>query len=62
MCGPTVYNISHIGHACTYLRWDILRRILTDYFKINVVSALGEQHTFKLFIMVAPILRLAFMV
>ncbi|KAJ3616906.1 hypothetical protein Zmor_008954, partial [Zophobas morio] len=41
MCGPTVYNISHIGHACTYLRWDILRRILTDYFKINVVSALG---------------------
>ena len=32
MCGPTVYNDSHLGHARTYLTFDIIRRILSDYF------------------------------
>ena len=36
MCGPTVYDHSHMGHAKTYVCFDILRRIMTDYFKYDV--------------------------
>ena len=28
MCGPTVYDASHMGHARTYLGFDIIRRLL----------------------------------
>lgn len=31
-CGPTVYDVSHLGHARAYLTFDILRRIMRDYF------------------------------
>jgi cysteinyl-tRNA synthetase len=31
-CGPTVYDASHMGHARTYLSFDILRRVLQNYF------------------------------
>lgn len=33
ICGPTVYNDSHLGHARTYLMFDIIRKILKNYFK-----------------------------
>ena len=36
-CGPTVYDSSHVGHARTYLSFDIMRRIMTDYFHYNVL-------------------------
>ena len=36
MCGPTVYAPSHMGHARTYLGFDIIRRILQDYFNYDV--------------------------
>ena len=36
MCGPTVYDASHVGHARTYLTFDIVRRILEDYFNYKV--------------------------
>jgi len=36
MCGPTVYDHSHLGHAKTYICSDILRRIMSDYFGYNV--------------------------
>lgn len=36
-CGPTVYDSSHVGHARSYLSFDILRRIMTDYFGYNVL-------------------------
>ena len=36
MCGPTVYDHSHMGHAKTYICSDIIRRILTDYFGYDV--------------------------
>ena len=36
MCGPTVYDHSHMGHAKTYICMDIMRRLLTDYFGYNV--------------------------
>lgn len=36
ICGPTVYDVSHLGHARTYLSFDILRRIFENYFGYNV--------------------------
>ena len=36
MCGPTVYDAAHLGHARTYLTFDIIRRILTSYFHYDV--------------------------
>uniref|UniRef100_A0A8C9VKP7 cysteine--tRNA ligase n=1 Tax=Scleropages formosus TaxID=113540 RepID=A0A8C9VKP7_SCLFO len=35
-CGPTVYDHAHLGHACSYVRFDILQRILSRVFGINV--------------------------
>ncbi|XP_067118536.1 cysteine--tRNA ligase, cytoplasmic [Centruroides vittatus] len=35
-CGPTVYDASHMGHARSYISFDILRRILSDYFNYDV--------------------------
>ncbi|XP_003395414.1 probable cysteine--tRNA ligase, mitochondrial [Bombus terrestris] len=40
LCGPTVYDSAHIGHAVTYVYSDIIRRILSDHFNINVVTAM----------------------
>ena len=36
MCGPTVYDSAHLGHARTYLTFDIIRRILINYFHYDV--------------------------
>ena len=35
-CGPTVYDVSHMGHARTYVSFDIMRRIMEDYFGYNI--------------------------
>lgn len=40
-CGPTTYDSAHIGHASTYVRLDIIQRILKNYFNINLVSAMN---------------------
>ena len=40
-CGPTVYDDSHMGHARTYVSFDVLRRIMTDYFGYNVKVSLS---------------------
>ncbi|GHP07970.1 hypothetical protein PPROV_000671200 [Pycnococcus provasolii] len=36
-CGPTVYDVAHMGHARAYLSFDILRRIMEDYFHYDVL-------------------------
>eukprot|EP00735_Rhodelphis_limneticus_P006903 TRINITY_DN19373_c0_g1::TRINITY_DN19373_c0_g1_i1::g.7879::m.7879 TRINITY_DN19373_c0_g1::TRINITY_DN19373_c0_g1_i1::g.7879 ORF type:complete len:782 (+),score=239.91,sp/Q7ZWR2/SYCC_XENLA/42.30/0.0,tRNA-synt_1e/PF01406.14/9.9e+02,tRNA-synt_1e/PF01406.14/9e-120,tRNA-synt_1e/PF01406.14/2.8e+02,tRNA-synt_1g/PF09334.6/0.00038,tRNA-synt_1g/PF09334.6/0.054,DALR_2/PF09190.6/1.1e+04,DALR_2/PF09190.6/0.0022,Glyco_hydro_66/PF13199.1/0.0056,Corona_S2/PF01601.11/0.26 TRINITY_DN19373_c0_g1_i1:3-2348(+) len=36
ICGPTVYDSSHLGHARAYVSFDIIRRILEDYFGYDV--------------------------
>jgi cysteinyl-tRNA synthetase len=41
VCGPTVYSVSHMGHARTFLCFDILRRILEKYFRYNVLYQLN---------------------
>lgn len=35
-CGPTVYDVSHLGHARCYITFDIIRRILANYFGYNI--------------------------
>lgn len=34
--GPTVYDASHMGHARTYISFDILRRVLSEYFGYQI--------------------------
>ncbi len=36
-CGPTVYDACHMGHARAYLTFDILRRIMEDYFHFDLL-------------------------
>jgi cysteinyl-tRNA synthetase len=36
ICGPTVYDSAHLGHARAYVTFDIVRRILSDYFGFSV--------------------------
>ncbi|CAL7950106.1 unnamed protein product [Xylocopa violacea] len=40
VCGPTVYDSAHIGHAVTYVNSDIIRRILSHHFNINVLMVM----------------------
>ncbi|KAJ2741729.1 cysteinyl-tRNA synthetase [Coemansia sp. BCRC 34301] len=35
-CGPTVYDAAHLGHARNYVTFDIIRRIMEDYFNYDV--------------------------
>ena len=36
LLGPTVYDASHMGHARSYISFDILRRVLSDYFGYSI--------------------------
>lgn len=36
ICGPTVYDASHLGHARNYISFDIIRRVLEDFYGYNV--------------------------
>jgi cysteinyl-tRNA synthetase len=40
-CGPTVYDSAHLGHARTYVCQDIIRRVLTDYFRQDIMFVMG---------------------
>ncbi len=40
-CGLTVYDFMHIGHAKTYLFWDVLRRYL-DYKGYDVYAVINN--------------------
>ncbi|XKL66922.1 hypothetical protein PGB90_010342 [Kerria lacca] len=40
-CGPTVYDAAHMGHARSYVSFDILRRILSDYFGYDVTYVMN---------------------
>ena len=37
ICGPTVYDAAHMGHARAYITFDILRRVLEGYFGYEIV-------------------------
>ena len=36
ICGPTVYDSAHLGHARAYVTFDILRRIMEQHFGYRV--------------------------
>src|SRR2546428_6923709 len=43
VCGPTVYDVSHIGHAKTYVAYDIIARYLrwkglSVFFVMNITD------------------------
>ncbi|EFA80061.1 cysteinyl-tRNA synthetase [Heterostelium album PN500] len=40
-CGPTVYDSAHLGHARAYVSIDIVQRVLTDYFNLNINHVMG---------------------
>ncbi|CAH2268188.1 jg8194 [Pararge aegeria aegeria] len=40
-CGPTVYDASHMGHARSYISFDILRRVLSNYFGYNILYVMN---------------------
>ncbi|OAD62351.1 Cysteine--tRNA ligase, cytoplasmic [Eufriesea mexicana] len=40
-CGPTVYDAAHMGHARSYISFDILRRVLSDYFGYNILYVMN---------------------
>ena len=38
-CGVTVYDLCHLGHARSYISWDVLRRYLIwEGYKVNFVQ------------------------
>ena len=45
VCGPTVYGPGHIGHARTYIAFDIIRRYL-EYrgYKVKYVMNITDVH------------------
>lgn len=40
-CGPTVYDASHMGHARSYMSFDIVRRVLRDYFGYDITYVMN---------------------
>lgn len=40
-CGPTVYDSSHVGHACCYMKLDIIQKILKRYFNQNLLTVMN---------------------
>ncbi|XP_022114534.2 cysteine--tRNA ligase, cytoplasmic [Pieris rapae] len=40
-CGPTVYDASHMGHARSYISFDILRRVLCNYFGYDILFVMN---------------------
>ena len=43
ICGPTVYDASHVGHARNYVAFDIVRRVLMDYFGFDILCERGKS-------------------
>ncbi|KAJ9527314.1 hypothetical protein QJQ45_025542 [Haematococcus lacustris] len=40
-CGPTVYDSAHMGHGRNYVTFDIVRRVLEDYFGYNILYVMN---------------------
>ena len=36
ICGPTVYDSAHMGHARNYVNFDVLRKVMSTYFRYDV--------------------------
>lgn len=40
-CGPTVYDDTHLGHASCYVKLDIIQRIIRNYLKVPLLTAMN---------------------
>eukprot|EP00949_MAST-11_sp_MAST-11-sp1_P001530 g1530.t1 len=40
-CGPTTYDDAHLGHGRCYVCTDIIRRVMTEVFGVDVFFVLG---------------------
>lgn len=40
-CGPTVYDSAHLGHARNYVAFDIVRRVMEDYFGYSILYVMN---------------------
>ena len=45
MCGPTVYDSAHLGHARTYTSFDIIRKIMTHYFNYDIKVNIQNKYS-----------------
>ena len=47
VCGPTVYDLSHLGHAKTYVQMDVLARVLKqndyDLFYLQNITDIDDK-------------------
>lgn len=50
-CGPTVYDSAHLGHARAYVTFDIIRRIMTDYFRYGWFPAVTHVQTSRFLVL-----------
>jgi len=41
VCGPTVYDAAHLGHARTYIQFDVIRRVLRDVAGYEVIYVMN---------------------
>eukprot|EP01134_Creolimax_fragrantissima_P006802 CFRG6802T1 len=41
ICGPTVYDASHMGHARSYISFDIVRRVMMEYFGYRILHVMN---------------------
>ena len=45
VCGPTVYNLIHIGNARPMIVFDTVRRYMEHKgYEVNYVSKIGRAH------------------
>eukprot|EP00190_Bangiopsis_sp_CCMP1999_P001694 CAMPEP_0198732178 /NCGR_PEP_ID=MMETSP1475-20131203/34254_1 /TAXON_ID= ORGANISM="Unidentified sp., Strain CCMP1999" /NCGR_SAMPLE_ID=MMETSP1475 /ASSEMBLY_ACC=CAM_ASM_001111 /LENGTH=683 /DNA_ID=CAMNT_0044495243 /DNA_START=115 /DNA_END=2166 /DNA_ORIENTATION=+ len=58
ICGPTVYDSAHMGHARNYVNFDILRRVMSDYFNYNVTYVMNVTDIDDKIIIRTHVLRL----
>lgn len=40
-CGPTVYDSAHVGHAYSYVQFDLVRRILEQFANLEVLFVMN---------------------
>jgi len=47
VCGPTVYDYTHLGHARTYIAFDVIKRYLRltgyDVFHIQNITDIDDK-------------------
>lgn len=41
ICGPTVYDDCHVGHALTYIRADLFRRFMKSIFNVRLLTVMN---------------------